>query len=84
MKALSIKQPRADLIIRGLKDVENRTWSTTYRGPMLVHAGLGLMPGPAIRLFYGAGHQWELGGVIGIVDLVDVLKSGKKKKNNNF
>ena len=29
MKALSIKQPWASLIIKGLKDVENRTWQVT-------------------------------------------------------
>ena len=26
MKALTIKQPWADLIIAGVKDIENRTW----------------------------------------------------------
>lgn len=39
MKALSIKQPWAELIIAGIKDVENRTWGTSYRGPLLIHAG---------------------------------------------
>lgn len=39
MKALSIKQPWAELILRGVKDVENRTWETAYRGQLLIHAG---------------------------------------------
>lgn len=39
MKAMSIKQPWAELIVSGVKDVENRTWSTDYRGPILIHAG---------------------------------------------
>ena len=39
MRTLSIKQPWADLILSGTKDVENRTWSTGYRGPILIHAG---------------------------------------------
>lgn len=39
MKALSIIQPWASLIVYGVKDIENRTWTTTYRGPLLVHAG---------------------------------------------
>ena len=38
MKALSIKQPWAWLIVNGFKDVENRTWRTKYRGPLLIHA----------------------------------------------
>lgn len=37
MKALSIRQPWAHLIIHG-KPIENRSWSTTYRGPLLLHA----------------------------------------------
>jgi hypothetical protein len=38
MKIISIKQPWASLIVHGLKDVENRTWPTRYRGPLLIHA----------------------------------------------
>lgn len=39
MKALTICQPYAELIARGEKRVENRTWPTTYRGPLAIHAG---------------------------------------------
>lgn len=39
MKALTVCQPYAELIARGLKPIENRTWPTDYRGPLLVHAG---------------------------------------------
>mgnify|MGYP002359850962 FL=1 len=42
MKALSIRQPWAGLIIHGYKDIENRDWPTRYRGPLLVHAPLPL------------------------------------------
>lgn len=73
MKALSVQQPWADLIIRG-KDVENRTWSTNYRGPLLIHAGATLRNGPIIKKAYGPDHEWELGGIVGIVDLVDCVK----------
>lgn len=38
MKALSIRQPWAWLIVNGYKDIENRTWLTNYRGPVLIHA----------------------------------------------
>ncbi|BBK30269.1 ASCH domain-containing protein [Stella humosa] len=40
MKALSIQQPWAWLISHGHKRVENRSWYTGYRGPLLIHAGL--------------------------------------------
>ena len=38
MKALSIRQPRAWLIVHGFKDVENRDWKTAFRGRFLIHA----------------------------------------------
>jgi len=36
MKALSIKQPWANLIASGQKTIETRLWPTDYRGPLLV------------------------------------------------
>lgn len=36
MKALSVKQPWANLIADGRKDIETRRWSTDYRGPLLI------------------------------------------------
>lgn len=39
MKALTICQPYAEMILRGEKRIENRTWPTTYRGPIYIHAG---------------------------------------------
>lgn len=38
MKCLSIQNPWGPLICAGVKDVENRTWPTRHRGPILVHA----------------------------------------------
>lgn len=38
MKALSLKQPFAELIVSGKKTVEIRKWNTTFRGEFLVHA----------------------------------------------
>jgi hypothetical protein len=39
VKALTICQPYAHLILTGAKRVENRTWPTRYRGRLYVHAG---------------------------------------------
>lgn len=39
MKALSIRQPYAWLIVNGFKDIENRDWPTKFRGRVLIHAG---------------------------------------------
>jgi hypothetical protein len=38
MKTLSIRQPYASLICRGIKTIENRSWDTKYRGKLLIHA----------------------------------------------
>lgn len=38
MKSLSIKQPWASLIAHGIKDIENRTWKTNFRGRIYIHA----------------------------------------------
>ena len=37
MKTLSLKNPWGHLICWGIKDIENRTWSTDYRGKILIH-----------------------------------------------
>jgi hypothetical protein len=36
MKAISIKQPWANLIASGKKTIETRLWPTEYRGPLLI------------------------------------------------
>lgn len=38
MKAITLYQPWATLIAIGAKTVETRSWSTTYRGPLAIHA----------------------------------------------
>ena len=41
MKAITISQPYASLIASGEKWIENRTWHTSYRGALAIHAGKG-------------------------------------------
>ena len=38
MKALSLTQPWATLVVLGLKRVETRSWWTSHRGPLAIHA----------------------------------------------
>ena len=49
MKCLSVRQPWAWLLVNGYKDIENRTWETRHRGPLLIHAG---------KTFDAAGYAW--------------------------
>lgn len=48
MKALTLNQPYASLFVLGIKHHETRSWRTDYRGPLAIHAALGL-PGWARR-----------------------------------
>lgn len=36
VKAISIKQPWANMIATGVKTIETRTWATKHRGPLLI------------------------------------------------
>lgn len=38
MKALTVIQPWATAIALGSKKIETRSWETSYRGPLLIHA----------------------------------------------
>ena len=73
-KALTICQPYAELIIRGQKLVENRTWTTGYRGPLLIHAG------KSREWLRDSYPDWPkpddlvFGAIVGIVDLVACLE----------
>lgn len=38
LKSLSVRQPWARLLVNGEKDIENRTFRTSHRGLLLIHA----------------------------------------------
>lgn len=40
-RVITLTQPYATLVVLGAKWIETRSWATKYRGPLLVHAGLG-------------------------------------------
>lgn len=88
MKCLTINQPYAALIITpasempsvpGPKRVENRRWGTTYRGPLLIHAGKsrawerGWNPALLPPLVYGA--------IVGVAELQDCVPLNVLKKS---
>ena len=41
VKAITLHQPWATLVALGHKTYETRSWPTSYRGPLLIHAGKG-------------------------------------------
>jgi ASCH domain len=68
-KAITIKQPWASLIMAGLKDVENRTWKTNFRGTLAIHAGSGIARDAMTQYGHLVG-QYPAGAIIGTVELV--------------
>lgn len=85
MKAISIQQPYAWLIVEGHKNVENRGWSTAHRGPILIHAsrknawGGNELLSRCEKIISRPGFvmpDWEdyqRGGIIGQVDITDCV-----------
>ncbi len=80
MKALSIRQPWAWLIVHGHKPVENRSWPTTHRGDTLIHASKvfdeeGLQS--VLEVFPHLRDQlparYDLGGIVGKAQLVNCV-----------
>ena len=91
MKVLSIKNPWAYLTIYGFdfgpdmggyikKDVENRTWETKYRGPLLIHASKTFDQNA-----YWDCRPWNVkwvdynGHIIGKVELIDCVKNSTSR-----
>lgn len=75
MRALSIRQPWAGLIVDGIKDVENRSRPTRVRGRIYVHASLRPDLGPEVLRLMLSRHQTQYGAIIGTVDIIDCVRN---------
>jgi hypothetical protein len=67
--ALSIRQPWAELILRGEKDVEVRTWTNSYRGPIWLHTGTKVDEIAAKRF---RADVYFTGGLVGFAELTEI------------
>jgi len=84
VKVLSIRQPWAWLILSGHKTIENRSWTTSYRGPLYIHAGVNRHAIPIATIERNFGITIDraaltLGAIIGRVTLVDVVTSSQSR-----
>ena len=80
MKALSIKQPWADLIIYGYKLIETRTWKTDYRGELLICSSKSV-DREAMDYFkdlFPKDHKFLTGKALAVVTLKDCIKMIKE------
>jgi hypothetical protein len=79
MKCLSLRPGWAWAVIFGGKTVENRSWKTNYRGPLVIHASSSRAELHDIveRAQKLSGKkvpdEIDFGAVIGVVDLVECL-----------
>jgi hypothetical protein len=90
VKILSVQQPWSYLIAHGLKDVENRNWTTRYRGLVLIHAGkkfqdeavdwiLDRLTAGEQKRFPMRKSAFECGAIVGIARLADVVTESESK-----
>ncbi len=83
MKALSLKQPFAELILQKKKTIELRKWNTKFRGKFLIHASK-IPDKKAMKRFKFT--NLPLGAIVGSTELIDVKKYNNKtehKKDKN-
>ena len=87
MKALTLTQPWATLVAIGAKRIETRSWSTTYRGQLAIHAAAGASTigwpqinhicrhtepfKSVLQLTEHPAHALPLGAIVAICELVD-------------
>ncbi len=83
MKAITIKQPWATLIINGYKKHEFRSWKTKYRGELLIHAGKGIDKKAMNKVEY-LNLEYPLGKILGKVTLKDCIDMTTKFKHQLF
>lgn len=91
MKVLTVKQPWAFLLCSGLKNIENRTWKTNYRGNLLIHSSAKCIDFKDPKSLF-TDEQWNsipketqenmlnmgcinTGAIIGSVELVDCVQN---------
>lgn len=95
MKALSLTQPWAWLVVNGGKNIENRRWNTNLRGEFLIHASKKMTErdyfAAALALDQLSGaqvsvaqmppfHELKLGGIVGLANLVHVFEPDENRR----
>jgi hypothetical protein len=87
MKAVTIRQPWAQAILHLGKDVENRSWRTLHRGPLLIHAASYRELHPREKLSENMSKppsseslkNLPIGCIVGILDIVGCVRRSKSK-----
>jgi hypothetical protein len=80
MRALSVRPPWAWAIAHADKRIENWSWSTSYRGPLLIHASRTFYTSETAELERILGRElapalFARGTFVAVADLTDVVKA---------
>lgn len=73
MKAITLFQPWASLIMDGRKTIETRSWKTNYRGVLAIHAGRICDTEACQEAGYGPDTILRR-AILGVVELYDVFR----------
>jgi hypothetical protein len=95
MKTLTITQPWATLVAIGAKRIETRSWSTSYRGQLAIHAAKGFPKWAQETCreepFHGALRMAQifcpalpLGAVVAVCRLVSCLPTRELQENRTI
>lgn len=83
MRCLAVRQPWAWALVSGAKDIENRTWSTDYRGPVILQASASKTDvNFAVKAKGLPPLEFAYGALIGVADLVDVAPLNESMETN--
>src|SRR3989338_5492033 len=80
MKALSIKQPYAELILQGKKKIELRKWNTKFRGEFFIHSPKSVDQN-AMKKFGFSESKLPVGCIVGKVTLIEVKKYDSEEEH---
>ncbi len=84
MKALTLTQPWAQLVVEGHKEYETRSWLTHYRGWLAIHAGKDFPrrcqsllwdDGPIVEALNRPPNELPRGAIVGVVTLLGCVKT---------
>lgn len=77
MRVLTVREPWASLIGLKIKKIETRSWPTSYRGTLYIHAGKSIIPKDDVRrnkgLEYLKGSPLHYGEIFIKCNLVDCV-----------
>ena len=89
MKAISLLQPWATLVVMGVKKIETRNWGTKHRGTILIHASQGkagsiFAADAPFKKYIPDFKKLPFGAIIGEATIADVIRIEDLEMNDDI